>query len=168
LEADRDEHQIAILQISYASIPMIFIQPGTYDAGDGKQKTAFSKGSVYFRHGAKSKPGNSKDLRESIEREIERIKKSWFSNIRKVVSAPSTYKAVMLPPEVKECNSTSAHPIRIVDDPNAPAYRKVWDESPYKSPQEIVVGALKSWKHDKTSYASESDMWTLYFYRNDV
>ncbi|HHT9153597.1 MAG TPA: AlbA family DNA-binding domain-containing protein, partial [Candidatus Hypogeohydataceae bacterium YC40] len=123
-EAERDGHKIAVLQISCASIPMVFIEPGTYDIGGGKQKTAFSRGSIYFRHGAKSEPGNFNDLRDSVERELERIKKSWLGNIRKMVSAPPTYKAVMLPPEVKESDLINAVPIRIVDDPNAPAYRK--------------------------------------------
>lgn len=55
-ETDRKGRKIAVLQINPVAIPMVFIQPGTYDVGDGKQKTAFSKGSVYFRHGAKSEP----------------------------------------------------------------------------------------------------------------
>lgn len=167
-ETARKGHKIAVLQIGGVSVPMVFIQPGTYAIEGGKQTTAFSKGSIYFRHGAKSEPGNSKDLREVIERELKRVKKSWLGNIRKIVNAPPAYKAVMLPPEIKESDLKNAYPIKIVDDPNAPAYRKVWDESPYQSPQEIVIGALKSWKHDKTSYASESDIWTLYFNRKDV
>jgi hypothetical protein len=166
-EIDRNGHKTAVLQIGYNAIPLVFIQPGTYDIGDGKQSTAFSKGSIYFRHGAKSEPGNSKDLKESIEREIERIKKSWLGNIRKIVTSPPTYKAVMLPPEVKESDIASAFPIRIVDDPNAPAYRRIWDDSPYQTPEEILTGALKSWRRDKTSYASEPDLWALYGYRKN-
>ncbi len=165
-EADRKGHKIAVLQINPVVIPIVFTQPGTYDVGDGKQKSAFSKGSVYFRHGAKSEPGNSKDLREFLDKELERIKKSWLGNIRKVVSSPPAYKVVMQPPEFKEYSALNATPIRIVDDPNAPPYRKVWDDSPYQSPEEIIVGALKSWKRDRTSYASESDLWTLYASRN--
>ncbi|HBE45284.1 MAG TPA: hypothetical protein DDW17_07525 [Deltaproteobacteria bacterium] len=167
-EIDRNGHKTAVLQIGYNAIPLVFIQPGTYDIGYGKQGTAFSKGSVYFRHGAKSEPGNSKDLKESIEKEIERIKKSWLGNIRKIVTSPPTYKAVMLPPEVKESDIASAFPIRIVDDLNAPAYRRIWDDSPYQTPEEILTGALKSWRRDKTSYASESDLWTLYACRGNL
>lgn len=37
-----------------------------------------------------------------------------------------------------------------------------------ESPQEIVVGVLKSWKRDKSSCASESDMWALYASRLDL
>lgn len=167
-EETKEGYKIAIMQIEDVSIPMIFIKPGTYDAGEGKQKTAFSRGSVYFRHGAKSEPGNSKDLRESMEREIELVKKSWLGNIRRVVTAPAGYEVKLLPPEIMESGLSSATPIRIVDDPLAPAYKKIWDDSPYQFPQEIVIGAVKSWRRDKTSYASEADVWTLYSCRNDI
>jgi hypothetical protein len=29
--------------------PIVFSKPGTYDIGGGKQKTAFSAGTVYFQ-----------------------------------------------------------------------------------------------------------------------
>jgi hypothetical protein len=167
-EADRNGYKIAVLEIRGVPIPMVFTQPGTYDVGGGKQKTAFAKGSIYFRHGAKSEPGNSKDLSTAFERELERIRKSWLHNIRKLVSAPTASKEVILSPRVKQSDSQSAYPIRIVNDPTAPAYRKEWDESPYQSPEEIMIGALKSWRRDKTSYASESDLWTLYAARGNL
>jgi hypothetical protein len=44
----------------------------------------------------------------------------------------------------------------------------VWDESAYQSPQQIVVGVLKSWKRDRCSYASEADIWELYACRNNL
>ncbi|MEE9514938.1 MAG: hypothetical protein V3V54_02805, partial [Candidatus Brocadiales bacterium] len=68
----------------------------------------------------------------------------------------------VLPPQVYETDTPEAHAIRIVDDPRAPAYRKAWDESAYTSPQEILVGVLKSWRRDTTSFASEADLWSLY------
>ncbi len=41
-------------------------------------------------------------------------------------------------------------------------------ESAYQSPQEIVIGVLKSWKRDKSSYAYESDIWAIYASRNSL
>ncbi len=159
-EASREGCKIAIWQISGISIPMIFIRPGTYNVtGDKYPKSAFSQGSVYFRHGAKSEPGNTNDLRKSLERELTLIRKSWLKDIRKVIHAPIS----KVEPDLR-----SAQPIRVVDDPSAPAYRQVWDESAYQSPQELVVGALKSWKHNRSSYASKSDMWELYACHNDL
>lgn len=159
-EAGREGCKIAVLQVDCVSIPMVFTRPGTYDVGGGRQRAAFSMGSVYFRHGAKSEPGNTSDLRKSLGRELTRIRKRWLRNIRRLVSAPSG--------EIVESELGGAQPIRLVNDPNAPAYRQVWDESAYQSPQEIVVGALKSWRRDESSYASESDMLELYAYRNSL
>ncbi|HHT9119128.1 MAG TPA: RNA-binding domain-containing protein [Candidatus Hypogeohydataceae bacterium YC41] len=138
-EAERNGHKIAVLQISCASIPMVFSEPGTYDIGGGRQKTAFSRGSIYFRHGAKSEPGNSNDLREAFDRELERVKKSWLGNIRKVVDAPAGYRVKVLPPEVRESDLPGATPIRIVDDPTAPAYRKIDPDQTYPNRQKEVV-----------------------------
>lgn len=159
-EADRGGCKVAVLGIGSTSIPMIFTRQGAYDVGGGRQLAAFAKGSVYFRHGAKSEPGNTVDLRKSIERELTRVRKGWLRNIRKLIYAPSG--------EVMESELGGAHPIRVVDDPNAPAYRQVWDESAYQSPQEILVGVLKSWRRDRSSYASESDILELYAHRNSL
>lgn len=143
-EADRDGAKVVVLQINAASIPMVFIQPGTYETGDGRQKVVFSRGTIYFRHGAKSEPGNSEDLKKWFEQELSHVRRAWLGNVRKVVYAPRGHQVQFVAPE------------------------KVWDESPYNTPQEIVTGALKSWRHDRTSYASESDIWAIYASHNDI
>lgn len=56
VEIARGSTRIAALVIGAAEVPMIFTRPGTYDAGGGKQKSAFAQGTIYFRHGAKSAP----------------------------------------------------------------------------------------------------------------
>jgi hypothetical protein len=167
-EFDKAGYKIALLLIEGVSVPLVFTHPGTYAVTPQKQENAFVKGTVYFRHGAKSEPGSSNDLRGLLEKEIDRVKKSWLTNIRKIIYAPTGHQVKVLPPEVAESNLPSAHPIRITDDLSAPAYRPVWDETPYQSPQEILVGALKSWKRDKSSYASESDMCALYAARESL
>ncbi len=117
--------RLAALFVHSVPIPMVFIQPGTYEIRDGKQKIAFGRGTVYFRHGAKSEPGNSKDLRECIEREIERTRKSWLGNIRKVVTAPIGYTVDVVPPGTVQSVLPAKTPVRLVDDPKAPAYRQI-------------------------------------------
>jgi hypothetical protein len=122
-EIERNGHRVTLLLIYEVSIPMVFIKPGTYSVGGGKQEMAFGRGTVYFQHGAKSEPGNSNDIRKVIEREVERIRKSWLGNIRKVVKAPLGHTVQVLPPEVRVSIHPAATPIRIVDEPAAPAYR---------------------------------------------
>jgi len=138
-ELEKNENRVVALQVHGISLPIVFIQPGTYDVGNGKQKTAFGKGTIYFRHGAKSEPGTSTDLRDCINREIEQIRKSWLGNIRKVVEAPRGYHVNVLPSEVIESKLPSATPIRIVDDPTAPAYRKIDPDKTHPHRQKEVV-----------------------------
>ena len=138
-ELERNGHTVAALLVHGARIPMIFTRPGTYTIGGGRQKTAFGKGTIYFRHGPKSEPGDSKDLRECLDREIERLRRSWISDIRKVVNAPAGHRVTVLPPEVVESINSGATLIRIVDDPSAPAYRKIDPDHTHPHRQKEVV-----------------------------
>jgi hypothetical protein len=124
-QAKRNAGKVIIIEVDSVNIPIVFINPGTYDVGEGKQKTAFARGTIYFRHGAKSEPANTKDLKDFVERETERIKKTWLSGIRKVVKAPIDHVVNILPSEIIGSNSASATPIRIVNDPSAPGYRSI-------------------------------------------
>ena len=74
----------ACLAIGGVHNPIVFEKPGTYQiVGTNQQKSAFSQGTVYFRHGAKSEPGTSDDLRNFVEREVERLRSAWLDNIQK-------------------------------------------------------------------------------------
>lgn len=122
-EVVRNKHKAAALLVHGVSIPIVFIKPGTYDVGGGQQRIAFGRGTVYFRHGAKSEPGDSNDLRRAVERELERVRRSWLGNIRKVVKAPAGYRVQVLSPQVIATDQPEATPIRIVDTPSAPPYK---------------------------------------------
>jgi hypothetical protein len=76
------------LIISAAEVPIIFTKPGSYDIGGGKQKSAFSQGTVYFGHGSKSEPGNRDDILSWRDREISKARKNGLGGIRKVVQSP--------------------------------------------------------------------------------
>ena len=117
----RNGQEVAVLRIHGIAIPMVFLREGTYQITDWKQKRAFNKGTVYFRHGAKSEPGNSADIRNVVERELERIRKSWIGNIRKLVKAPAGSGVQVVTPAELETSSVAR--IRVTDDPQAPALR---------------------------------------------
>lgn len=72
-EATRERQKVAALMLGPSPVPMIFTKPGTYPVAGGKQKAAFSVGTVYFRHGAKSEPGTTKDLEQVINRRLEEV-----------------------------------------------------------------------------------------------
>lgn len=118
-EREKLGQKIIVFVIHAAHLPIIFQKPGTYDVGGGKQKTAFGVGTVYFRHGAKSEPGNSDDIRSVIERQLESIRRSWIKNVRKVVQAPQGSQIVTLPDSGHGGHATIAHTVHAVRDSNA-------------------------------------------------
>jgi hypothetical protein len=138
-KCQRGSADVCAILVGPVEVPLVFTKPGTYALEGAKQKTAFSAGTVYFRHGAKSEPGNSEDLRKFIERRLDVIKRSWLDGITKVVEAPPGARIAVVPPEVHHAAHPDSMPIRLVDDPKAPAYRALpIDEThPYRQ-QEVV------------------------------
>jgi hypothetical protein len=121
--------------VNAVDVPIVFTRVGTYDVGGGKQKTAFSAGTIYFRHGTKSEPADSDDLRTFIESRIEQMRKTWFEGITKVVEAPIGSGVQITPPSSGE----QTQPVRLVNDPAAPAYRHVSVDETHPFRQKEVV-----------------------------
>jgi hypothetical protein len=148
-QIQRHEQAVAALFVEPASIPIVFSRVGSYGVEGGKQKTAFSAGTVYFRHGAKSEPGNSDDLRRFVDRRLEEIRRSWLDGITKVVEAPAGSKVQIVSME----DTPSAPSVRLVNDPSAPEfYRAPIDLThPFRQKEvvEAVNGALNGSKSIK-------------------
>jgi hypothetical protein len=148
IKSDKDSTDPFAVLVHGVATPIVFSKPGTYDVGGGKQKTAFAAGTVYFRHGAKSEPGNSEDLRWFVERRVEEIRKSWLDGIVKVVEAPAGTHV-----QIVETIPSPTAGIRLVDDPTAPAfYRASVDEThPFRQKEvvEAINEALKGKKSIK-------------------
>lgn len=135
----KDGAQIACIKIGTAFPPIVFTKPGTYAVDGGRQRTAFSQGTVYFRHGAKSEPATSDDLRQVLERQLENVRDSWLGDVQRVVKAPAGSQIAVLPPMIKHADSVEGRPIQIVNDPGAPAYRVVdFDKShPHRATEAV-------------------------------
>lgn len=140
----RKGHPVAIISVNAVSIPIVFTAPGTYDIGGGKQKTAYSQGTVYFRHGAKSEPGTSNDLREALERELDRIRSSWLDGITKVVTAPVGETVSILPAEVQLSGAEEATSVRLVNDENAPAFKAIRTDLLYPYRRKELVAKVNT------------------------
>jgi schlafen family protein len=112
-------HKLIAFLIQAATIPLVFEKPGTYDIGGNEQRTAFSVGTVYFRHGAKSEPGTSEDIRRVIERQLEHIRRSWIKGVRKVVQAPQGSQIVTVQSTGRDAQAALATRVRAVNDPKA-------------------------------------------------
>ncbi len=84
----RGAAQLTGIRIIASPAPLVFTADGQYTNANGQERFAFRQGTAYFRHGAKSEPGTTDDLRGFVERELERVKAGWLSGIRQVVEAP--------------------------------------------------------------------------------
>lgn len=116
--------------VNAVSVPIVFQKPGTYEIPDNKQKTAFGKGTVYFRHGAKSEPGTTEDIRQSIERQLDSVRKSWLKGVRKVVEAPPGVQMVAVRPlGAANTGNTFDSVVRVVNDPDATPVRLTRDRN---------------------------------------
>jgi len=136
LKSRRSARLLFAIVVQPVKVPIVFSKPGTYDIGGGKQKTAFSAGTVYFRHGAKSEPGNSDDLRTFQENRIEEMRKAWFEGIVKVVEAPPGSQIQIAPPQSPDAAVTA---VRLVNDPAVPAFRQLSVDETHPFRQKDVV-----------------------------
>lgn len=143
-DTTRQGHSVTVMCVSPVSLPMVFTAPGTYDVGGGKQRTAFAQGTVYFRHGAKSEPGTSEDLRTALEREMDRIRSSWLDGITKVVTAPVGATVSVLPGEVYLTGAIDATGVRLVNDESAPAFKAFRTDLLYPYRQKELVARVNA------------------------
>lgn len=142
VEAEKLGHRLAILDISPLDIPVVFTNPGTYAISGGKQQTAFSRGTIYFRHGAKSEPASREDLRAVVEHNIEAVRQAWVKGVRKVVEAPRGYGVHVLPPDGVPSTARHGTPIRLVNDPSAPAYFRLTPDVSHPFRQKDVISEV--------------------------
>ncbi len=113
--ADKFGHTLAVLLIEASEIPMVFVNPGAYRTDGGNQTTAFGKGTVYFRHGAKSETAEQVDLPFAFERLYKARRDNLYSNIQKVIQAPPN--SVFVP--IQRVSGSNSMAVRITDDPGA-------------------------------------------------
>lgn len=120
----RDESDVLLLVIEGAETPLVFHKPGTYPVAGGKQETAFGKGTVYFRHGAKSEPGTTADLQGAINRAVDEQRRKWNRGIRKVLTAPKGAQIEVVDGGGRAGIGTSV-PARVVVSADAPAVARI-------------------------------------------
>lgn len=86
--------EVVAIVIEPSRMPVVFAKTGESGVGPDRE-TVFQEGTIYFRRGAKSVPGDSEMLRRWIERRLdeerERFRKErekLLKNIRAVIQAP--------------------------------------------------------------------------------
>jgi hypothetical protein len=125
-EIKRGRSRAAVIEVGAASDPLVFSSPGTYALPDkpDRQKMAFSQGTIYFRHGAKSEPATSADVAMFINRRLDEIREKWLGDIRRVITAPPGVEVALFE---RVASGAGGEPteIRLTDDPAAPAFGKL-------------------------------------------
>ncbi len=115
----RDGKTHACFLVAAAEVPIVFTKPGEYETPDKKKKVAFAQGTLYFRHGSKSEPGNRDDLLRWREREIERARRNWMTGIRKVVETAPGDSVTVIPSSVMPTKFGSVVKATMTADPSA-------------------------------------------------
>jgi hypothetical protein len=132
--------RLPVIGVGAAKVPIAFTNPGTYSKGDGKQAAAFARGTVYVRHGAKSEPCTTEDLRNILEARLAEERASLLANVRRVFEAPVGKQLLIVPIEEGTAPNNSTQRVTFTSDPTAPAYRPTSpDEThPYRQ-KELVL-----------------------------
>ncbi len=144
LTGQKSGKAVVLIQVPAAEYPIPFTKVGTYVLPDGKQKTAFNQGNLYFRHAAKSEPANADDLRRFVDQKLNDFKEFWLSGIRKVVEAPRDSVFAVLPSELKLTNSPAAIPIRVTADSAAKALSAPMVDVTHPYRQKEVIEAFNN------------------------
>jgi len=118
-QAIRGGNSVGVIDVGPSDIPIVFTSPGAY-AVPGGQKSAFAKGTVYFRHGAKSEPGTTDDLRLALERKLAQVKGFWLDGIGKVMAAPAGSDVQIVQRRFTLKDSEDAMPVRLTTEAGAP------------------------------------------------
>jgi hypothetical protein len=103
----------AIVVGAVEDAPLVFV----------REQTAFARGSVYVRRGARSTPATTQDLRAFVDRRLKELRKQWVRNIRDVMTAPEGAQMAVV--EATEADGDQPSLIRLTSDPSAQLYGKL-------------------------------------------
>ena len=110
---------VAMLIVGETPSPLVFNKAGNYHHSSGKPKCAFTAGTLYVRHGAKSEPATSDDVRDIIDRRVKRERDALIATLQRVAEAPAGSVVTVSAPVVALGSDPSARPVRLVTDPSA-------------------------------------------------
>ena len=103
-----------------ANVPVPFKEPGTWEKPDGKQQNVFSRGQLYFRHGAKSEYASFEDMVAWKERVADAARRRMYEDMGKIVSVPAGHEVQIVPQGFGVRPATLPETVRVTDDPTAP------------------------------------------------
>lgn len=153
------ELPIAEITIGSSTTPLVFSKPGNYADVNGKPQCAFRSGTLYVRHGPKSEPATSDDIRSLIERHLERQRAELMSNLRQVIEAPpdATIR-VVVPKDAADVTHIGGQAVRLVEDSDAKDAVVVDVNASHPYVLKAVIGAVKEHFGDKVPFNSADNL----------
>jgi len=140
LEVRRVERSAAIVVGARDETPIVFEKAGTWHDSEGNEHTLFGRGTVFFRHGRRSDPATARDMHRFTERLTRRQHRAWEHNVKKAAHAPADAEVFVV--RRKAAATDSLAPVRVVDDPNAPALARTDFDVTHPYRQREVVDLL--------------------------
>jgi hypothetical protein len=123
----------ALVVEGVTNTPLVFVRQGRY----GNQ-VAFTRGGLYFRHGAKSEPATGADVADFIKRQLDATRAQWLSNIRAVMHAPGGAEVAVVETAERDEEGRPTL-IRLTTDPHAPLYGQVDPDHSHPYRQKEVI-----------------------------
>ena len=165
--SSRGRFQLAGISMSASAVPLVFTADGQYLNEHNQERFAFRQGTVYFRHGAKSEPGTTDDLRTFVERQIELVKASWLSGIRQVVEAPpGAVISVGLP--IRTNAESTLDRVRLVADSDAVGVVLMDPNKTHPYRLKEVVSEVKRWLGGETHISVHDILGIRRLYQTDA
>jgi hypothetical protein len=143
IEAKKDGHNVAIFLINPPDSPLVFEKPGTYPVENNRQHTAFSKGTIYFRHGAKSECGTTDDLRKFINQRVREMQDQLVKGMRRVAEAPRGSQLQVVPRGAARAGLDAAVAVRMTRNPDAQGVIAVDRHEIFPYRQKDIIDRLK-------------------------
>jgi hypothetical protein len=128
----------AIIVEGVVNTPLVFARHGRYRSPEGGDRTAFARGGLYFRHGAKSEPATGADVRDFIKRQLDATRAQWLANIRQVMHAPDGAEVAVIETAERDEEGRPTL-IRLTTDPHAPLYGQVDPDQSHPYRQKEVI-----------------------------
>jgi hypothetical protein len=145
LPANEFDGSVTVLAVGRAVFPVRFSQQAEGTNSDASAMPSIAPG-FYFRHGERTEPGTTADMRVFVERLLRRVRRRWLRGIRRVLTKPITFDEDAAPKHRAakriRIERTVLQPVRIVSDPNAPALQPQDVDRLYPWRQKDLLGEL--------------------------
>jgi hypothetical protein len=137
-----------IVEIGCAAIPIVFNKGGWVVDPNGRTKCieVFPTGSFFVRHDGRIAPGTSADLRASFAQQLGIARRRWLASIRRILKRPIDLEQPRVRRRMHAAKRIRGEPIvkpvRIVNDPSAPALQPLDVDRLYPLRQKDLMRAL--------------------------